>query len=129
VIVQRKDGALGPDSDLLQSGQRYTVYAILLGSPNQFLVCEERSLSFPFFVSLDAIDFVDTRLPGCLHYSPPLPSTEEYSSRSPLLAFPEMVSDRLFYQKLVDGDEDAKRVWQRVKRSIDAGANKRDGGN
>lgn len=120
MIVQRKADAVGPDSSLLRSGQRYTVFAILLSSPShQFLVYEEQAFSFPIFVSSEVIDLVDARLSGHLHYSPLLPGTEQYSSRAALLAFQEMAQDRLFYQKLVEGNEDVNRVWQRMKRLMD----------
>ena len=113
--VRLRDDAIEPDAEMLQRGKSYTVYAITLSAPIQFLIEEEDALSFPFFVSSELFDVVDSELSKYMHYSSALPSSEVFSSRPPLLAFHEMAIDRLFYQRLVDGEEPEKGIWARVK--------------
>mgnify|MGYP006923712948 FL=1 len=76
---------------------------------------EERSFSFPFFVSEDAVEVVDGRLSLDMCFSPALSGSDMASSRAPIIGFKEIVSDRFFYQRLVDGGEEENLIWRRIK--------------
>lgn len=121
MFVERNSASEHRDASFLLREKVYPVYAVLLESPIQYLVSEERSFSFPFFVSSQAVDLVDTKLPGFMHFSPALLSTEVCSSRAPMVGFFEMVTDRLFYQRLVEGEAGAMRVWDEIKQQTKDG--------
>lgn len=119
MLIQRNPSVNDDDSALLKLDRHYTVYAVLLGKDPKFLVCDEEVFSFPFFVSSTVVEVVDPCLSRLWRYISPLPSTDAHSSRQAMLAFAAFEQDPRFYQDLVDGCENAVRVWERVKAEID----------
>jgi hypothetical protein len=120
MIVKKLIGSQDPDVSLLDERREYAVYSVLLGEQIKFLVEDDNLFSFPFFVPASELAIVDGAVSKYWKYSGPLMSDQRFSSRMPMLACEEMLDDRLFYQKLVDGDEGAKRGWQLIKEQIDA---------
>lgn len=127
MFVKRRSASEHRDAASLVTDQLYPVYAVLFDSSIQYLVSEERSFSFPFYVSSQAVDLVDTQLPSFMHFSPALLSTMECSSRAPMVGFFEIVTDRFFYQRLVEGAEEATRVWYGVRDQKNRGQKKNRG--
>jgi len=118
MLVERNIASAHRDTSLLLADKVYPVYAVLFDSSIQYFVSEERSFSFPFFVAAQAVNLIDTKLPDFMHISPALLGTEKCSSRAPMIGFFEIVTDRFFYQRLVDGDMQATLVWNELKASI-----------
>jgi hypothetical protein len=118
--IRKREGVAAEDSGLLHPRQEYVVYGISFKASPEFLIYEPDELSFPFFVASEAVELIDARLSNCWSYSPPLPSTEVFSSRAPLVSFEAMVRDRRYYQALVDGERVAVATWEEAKRLIDS---------
>lgn len=118
MLIERNSTSEHRDASFLLADKVYPVYAVLFDSSIQYLVSEENSFSFPFFVASQAVNLIDTRVPDFMHLSPALLSTEECSSRVPMVGFFEIVTDRFFYQRLVDGEMQATLVWNELKASI-----------
>lgn len=117
MLVKKRDHSLHNDADLLESDKAYFVFAILFGNELSFLISEERSFSFPFFISESAVDIFAGKISFDMYFSPALPGSDAASSRSPMLGFKEIVMDRFFYQRLVDGGNDEILIWNKIKDS------------
>ena len=109
-----------PDAKLLSGDQKYIVYSVLLGDQVKLLIEDGDVFSFPFFVPASEVDIVDGSLSKYWKYSGHIASDQQYSSRAAMLTFEEMLRDRFFYQRLVDGDSDAKKEWKLIKNKIDS---------
>ena len=124
MIVIKLNGSKNPEAILLDDQREYTVYAVLLGEQIKFLIEDDNVFSFPFFIPTSDLVIVDGTVSKYWKYSEYLISDQHFSSRKPMLACEEMLDDRAFYQKLVDGDEDAKKVWQLISDRLDSESNK-----
>lgn len=113
MIVRKRAGANSKDSTLLKDGKDYFVFALLLGDAVSFLVEEESAFSFPFFVGESSVDVVDGRIPETWRYLNRVELSASFSSRRAMIA-PEEFEDPFFYQRLVDGDSDARGRWRRL---------------
>lgn len=120
MIVKKLIESNDPDAGLLGGEQKYTVYSVLLGDQIKLLVEDGDIFSFPFFIPASEVEIIDGTLSKYWKYSGPVASDQRYSSRAAMLACEEMLHDRLFYQRLVDGDSDAKKEWQLIKNQMDA---------
>jgi len=118
MIIKKLSGSICQDASLLTDGKQYTVYAIMIGEHNQFLLEDEDAFSFPFFISGNEVEVIDSRVSMYWKYSGPLAKEHQCSSRPAMLACEEML-ERFFYQKLVDGDIDIKNVWKLMKERLD----------
>lgn len=118
MIIKKLSGSTCQDACLLIDDKPYTVYAILLGEQNKFLVEDEDAFSFPFFISENEVEIIDNRVSMYWKYSGHLAREHQCSSRPAMLACEEML-ERFFYQKLVDGDNDTKNVWNLMKEQLD----------
>lgn len=118
MIIKKLSGSTCQDACILTDGKKYTVYAILLGEQNKFLVEDEDAFSFPFFISANEVEVIDNSASMYWKYSGPLAREHQCSSRPAMLACEEML-ERFFYQKLVDGDIDIKNVWKLMKEQLD----------
>lgn len=105
---------------MLDEQRKYTVYSVLLGEQIKFLLEDDKVFSFPFYIPASELEIVDGTVSKYWKYSGPLLSNQYSSSRMPMLAFEELINDLYFYQKLVDGDEDAKRRWRLIRDKLDS---------
>ncbi len=119
--VRRNDGGkTAADWHLLRTGREYVVYGISFRVLPHFLIYEPDELSFPFFVSSDAVDIVDSQLSQYWFFGPALRATDTFSARAPLISFEAMARDRQYYQALVDGDPVAVATWEEARRLVDS---------
>ncbi len=118
MIVKRSATSKHADKQFLIDEKLYFVFAILVDVPIQYLVWEESSFSFPFYVSSQAVDLLDAEITKGMWFSPALDSSDIYSSRAPMIGFSEIVKDRHFYQRLVDGEIEAVRAWNEFRDGL-----------
>jgi len=105
----------------LDIGKCYTVYALLLSSigPSVFIVDAE-SDHYPMHYHLHFFDIEDASLSKYWQYGGPQPQFSDDSRDAyGLLTFPEWSLDKRYYELLVDGDEEAKRIFVHYKELMD----------
>jgi hypothetical protein len=119
MIIRKISGSQCKDVEQLSDNKNYVVYAILLGEQTKFLIEDDDVFSFPFYVLANEVKVVNGIVSAHWQYASSLNRTEKYSSRPAMLASEEML-ERFFYQKLVNGDEGAKKDWELLKGKIDS---------
>lgn len=98
-------------------GRAYPVYAVtmFLGIP-WYYVQDDDGLAWPTWVPAGMFEVLDGHLPaswilGYFRFAP----NDQY----PLISFPEWASDHHFYERLVDGDPDAVRIYASRRAEVD----------
>lgn len=110
--------AIQPETEFpLTVGQAYVVYALTIWHAYLwYYVLDDDHLLYPVWTPAPLFDVTDGGVPGgwCIAYYR-MAHDDEY----PIISFPEWANDRLFYERLVDGDEDAQRIFASRKAEID----------
>lgn len=115
-----RDSALGINADTefpITIGRSYEVFAmtVLLGIA-WYYVLDEHGHDWPTWTPAPLFDVVDGTLPrswrvGYFRF--------EGEDQYPILSFPEWATDHRFYERLVDGDADAVRIFNERRKEIE----------
>lgn len=110
--IRFPDGYFG-----LVLGREYNVYGVVFleNSPLVYVFLDEAD-EYPKPISLDFFEVSDARLSKYwrLSYSP-----EEGRESSSALAFDEWSQDFSFYERLIDGDGDALKIFNKYRLLMD----------
>jgi hypothetical protein len=98
-------------------GQAYPVYAItiLLGRA-WFYIQNDDGLAWPTWTPASVFEILDGHMPASwiLNYFRLAPD-DQY----PLISFPEWAADHYFYERLVDGEPEAVRIYASRRAEVD----------
>lgn len=107
----------GADAKYLDHGVHYTVYAIYLAKVVELMVWTDSLPSAPHAVPLESVEVVDGRLSKYWIASELGASVKAIPVE--IISFPEWANSNDFYQKILDGHEEAG-IWRSYKEKIDA---------
>lgn len=118
--VDARDPLLGINLDTeypVTVGRSYPVYGvtILLGI-TWYYILDDDELPWPVWAPAPLFDVIDGTLPNSWQFGYFRFSLEQ---QFPLLSFPEWAADHFFYERLVDGEEDAVRVFACRRQEVE----------
>lgn len=119
MIIRKLSASQCQDVQKLSEDRNYVVYAVLFSENIKFLVEDEDVFSFPFYIPSNEVEIINNTVSKDWKYQSPLDRNDKYSSRPAMLACEELL-DRMFYQKLVEGNKSAKETWKLIKRQQDS---------
>jgi hypothetical protein len=94
----------------------YPVIAIYFFTPQlQFMIDAEGFPSAPTAIDEANIQIVDRRVSRHWLFSPGVEKSSWSMGRVPMMAFREWSEDGAFFEKLVNGEAEAQKVWARTK--------------
>ncbi|MDP4504663.1 hypothetical protein [Nonomuraea turcica] len=112
---------LTPDADYpLTTGKEYIVYAITVAKDAfWYYILDDDERPYPIWYPSPLFEVTDGTPSSrwVVSYVPPGPLTPDAGSS--LIAFREWAMDHLYYERLVDGDEQAVAAFRREKALID----------
>lgn len=103
----------------MTNGVEYTVFAIYLRLPIEFMVQVDSLPSEPIPVCYDDVEVVDNRLSNYWLFGDAISETNELMGRPAILAFSEWVNDIGFYQDIVDGKNNAGKIWREYRKKME----------
>ena len=98
-------------------GREYPVYGITIHLGHAwYYIHDDDDLAWPIWTPASVFEVLDGRLPASwiLGYFR-FPPKRQY----PLISFPEWASDHYFYERLVDGEPDAVRIYASRRTEVD----------
>lgn len=118
--VNARDPLLGVDSDTefpITIGHTYPVYAVtvLLGIAWYYILNDDGQ-PWPKWTPAPLFDITDGSFPSSWRFGYFRFSMED---QYPIISFPEWSSDHGFYERLVDGEEEAVQVFNRRRKEVD----------
>ena len=105
-----------PVEELLQIEKIYDVYGLYLGEPMAYEVLldesDDHTIDFPAYM----FKVLDNRLPSFFV----LGESERFDNNGktktvPFISFPEWANDKLYFEKLVDGDQKSQEIFDNYK--------------
>jgi hypothetical protein len=107
------------ESEYLVRGVEYTVFALYLEQPIEFMIQVDSLPAAPYSISSDDVDIVDNRLSRFWVFGNAVQATKVSNARPAILAFPEWVNDVGFFQKIVEGEGGAGDIWREYKEKME----------
>ena len=118
ILSRLKQYIFKPDGDVnLGVGREYTVYGVLFrDNMPWYYLCDEDYDEYPTPFASDFFEVVDDQLSKYWKLS--FIDLGE-GQASTVLAFDEWASDRSFYERLIDGDDEAVSIFGKYRRLME----------
>ena len=107
------------ESKYLERGVEYTVFAVYLKHPIEFMIQVDSLPSAPFLISSDDVDILDNRLSKFWVFGNVTQATINSNERPAILAFPEWVNDIGFYQNIIESTGGSGDIWREYKEKME----------
>lgn len=109
----------GKESQYLVRGIQYTVFAVYLDRPIEFMIHVDSLPSAPFAISSDDVEIVDNRLSKFWVFGSVAPATIDSNERPAILAFPEWVNDVGFYENIIESKGGSGDIWREYREKLE----------
>jgi hypothetical protein len=99
-------------------GREYTVYGLeFRNNAPWYYLCSEEWDTYPVPYAREFFEIIDLRLSVYWRLSV---SYSDWRESHTAITFEEWANDRMFYERLVDGDRDAEEIFDKYRKLMDA---------